>query len=354
GDSHSPPGLARRAAEPHRSSGRAALAPDRVRARAGRVLRVHVLAERGRPPDRQRPVAGHAAAQQRQDLAGSARADVAVGALQRAQVPGGRRSGRTAAGGQRAPGERDAVGVRAGGLFAGCARVGGRAAGIAGGGAGDPDEPRAKSGDAGRCRALHDDVHGRLLGRTAARVTDHPVPGLRVHPAGVRSGRAKGRVAADDDGPVPLRLGRGVRVLRRAAQSRRLPAELQRRRLRHPRPGTRLLQVRDHVRGFDWAPVPDPGRGHRDHAHGHRDAEAAPRAVALRPPRPGGARRRRDADPRPRHHAPRAGTALPAFRGQYPGRYVAEQGQPARFPLGRGLRGRLGRLGRPSCFGRRL
>ncbi len=56
---------------------------------------------------------------------------------------------------------------------------------------------------------------------------------------------AQGRAAADADGAVPVRRRACLRLLRRAAARRRLPAELQRRRLRHPDPGAGLLPLLD-------------------------------------------------------------------------------------------------------------
>ena len=81
----------------------------------------------------------------------------------------------------------------------------------------------------------------------AALAAAAPLPGLRVRPAGVLAPRAPGRAPADGDGPVPVHRRRRVRLLHGAAAGDRLPAELQRRQLRHPRAGARLLQVLDHA-----------------------------------------------------------------------------------------------------------
>ena len=67
---------------------------------------------------------------------------------------------------------------------------------------------------------------------------DHPLPALRVRAAGVQP-RASGQVAlaADVDGPGPVR-GRGrLRLLRRPARGDEVPAELQRGPVQRPRPG---------------------------------------------------------------------------------------------------------------------
>ena len=60
--------------------------------------------------------------------------------------------------------------------------------------------------------------------------------------------------------PVLFIAGVRLRLLRRPAAGRRLPAELQRRLVRHPHPGLGLLQVLGRPDRADRAAVPDPGR----------------------------------------------------------------------------------------------
>ncbi len=136
------------------------------------------------------------------------------------------------------------------------------------------------AGHARRRRAVHGDLQGRRLGGAAARVPAAALPGIRVHPAGVLPARARGRAAAAARGAVPVRRGRGVRVLHGAPAGDQLPAELQRRLLRHPAAGEGLLLVRDHGADRDGGAVPDPRRDPGGDAHG-RDH---PAAAARRPP----------------------------------------------------------------------
>ena len=126
----------------------------------------------------------------------------------------------------------------------------------------------AAPGHAGRRRAADRDAHrGRLRG-AADHAAAAALPALRVRPAGVLAARARGRGAADGVHPVPVLLGRRLRVLRRAAGGGQLPAELQRRQLRRAPASTRLLQVLDHGPGGHGGAVPDADRDPRDHADG--------------------------------------------------------------------------------------
>ena len=109
------------------------------------------------------------------------------------------------------------------------------------------------AGHARRRRAVHGDLQGRRLRGAAARVAAAALPGLRVRPAGVLAARARGRAAAAARGAVPVLRGRGLRVLPGAAAGDQLPAELQRRLLRHPAAGAGLLLVRDHGPDRDGA-----------------------------------------------------------------------------------------------------
>ena len=122
------------------------------------------------------------------------------------------------------------------------------------------------AGHVGRRRAVHGHVPRGRLRRAAAVAAAAALPGVRVRPAGVLAAGARRRDAADADGAVPVRRRRRVRLLLRAAERDQLPAELQRRQLRHPAPGAGLLQVRDHGPDADGGPVPGPGRHPRDHA----------------------------------------------------------------------------------------
>ena len=86
---------------------------------------------------------------------------------------------------------------------------------------------------------------------------------------------------------VPFLFVAGVRlrVLPGPAERDRLPAELQRRQLRHPAAGAGLLPVLDHGPDRDGDRVPDPDRDPGDHARGDRDAAAAAQEPPLRDPR---------------------------------------------------------------------
>ena len=105
---------------------------------------------------------------------------------------------------------------------------------------------RKRPGDARRRRAVHRHRARRGVRGAAALAAAPALPALRVRAAGLLPARARGRAAADGDGAVPVHRGRRVRVLRWSCRAAvELPAELQRRQLRHPHPGARLLPVRD-------------------------------------------------------------------------------------------------------------
>ena len=70
----------------------------------------------------------------------------------------------------------------------------------------------------------------------------HPLPALRLRPAGVQPDRAQGGHAAAPDGPGALHLRRAVLLLRRPRAGHRVPARLQRRRVHDRGAGARLLR----------------------------------------------------------------------------------------------------------------
>ena len=146
-------------------------------------------------------------------------------------------------------------------------------------GRGDAGAVGQAAGHARGGRAVHGDVQGRRLRGAAARDAAAALPGVRLRAAGVLPARARGGGAADPRRAVPVRRRRGVRVLPGAAAGDQLPAELQRRLLRHPAAGAGLLLVRDHGADRDGGAVPDPRRDPRRHAaRGHHPAAAAPGA----------------------------------------------------------------------------
>ena len=166
--------------------------------------------------------------------------------------------------------------------------------------------------------------------------------GVRVRPAGVLTARAADRAAADGDGAVPVHRRRRVRLLHDPAERDQLPAELQRRQLRHPAAGAGLLQVLDHGPDGHGAVVPGADRDPRDHARRDRHAPAAAQEPPLRHPRHRGGG---DAAARsgPHHDAHADGPALGLVRGLYP---LSSTRRPSRGTCTRTRGGRAGRLRR--------
>ena len=99
-----------------------------------------------------------------------------------------------------------------------------------------------------------------------------------------------------------------------------LPADLQRRQLRHPHPRHGLLQVRDRPHRADRAALPDPGRRAGRHAPGHHQRAPARQEPRLRDPGDRGRRRGGHADARSGDDAHRDGAAARALRAQRPAR----------------------------------
>ena len=96
--------------------------------------------------------------------------------------------------------------------------------------------PRAPAGDPGRRRAVHGTLHGRRpTRRCSSRCRSCSTRRTRSSYRPSRHGaRSRSR---DDHGAVPVHRGRRVRLLHGLAARDQLPAELQRRQLRHPHPG---------------------------------------------------------------------------------------------------------------------
>ncbi|CAA9529135.1 MAG: Twin-arginine translocation protein TatC, partial [uncultured Solirubrobacteraceae bacterium] len=309
-------------AQPRRAPRRAAHAADRVRRGPDGRLRDLRVAERADPRHRQRPAREHGL-QEGGQVARPVRADggppgAAEGdrAPARARVPRSRPPGR-------GPGRRPRVDP----------------------GRRQPARPRRRrprpageeTRDPGRGGALHPDDQAGRLRRAAARHAAAPLPDVRVRPARLLPAREAGGAAADGRRAVPLRGRRALRVLRGPAERRRLPAELQRRRVRHPVAGARLLQVRDHGADRDGPRVPGADRDPRGHPGGDRQRRAAAAHPPLRDHRD---RRPRDAAPRPGpgDHDHDDGPAVSALRGKYPHR--SDAGPPRRTSGGpRGGRG---------------
>ena len=115
-------------------------------------------------------------------------------------------------------------------------------------------------------------------------------------------------------------------VLERAVA---VPAELQRRLVRHPPAGQGLLQVRGLLPGRDRSAVPDPRRRAGGHAAGHLHAEAARQEPRLRDPRHRGPRGRRDADARSGDDDAGDGAADRPVRAEHPARALDRPDQAA-------------------------
>ncbi|CAA9498145.1 MAG: Twin-arginine translocation protein TatC, partial [uncultured Solirubrobacteraceae bacterium] len=322
---HAPaPDRTRRAPQPRRPSRRAAQAAYLQPGRLHAVLRPLHLAERRHPRRDGASVRPGAPAHQRRrrrsargdrELADPAEAGVA--AAGRHHAPPGAR------------GDRSRATAAAGAGRHHHARDGRR----------DSERRRAPAGDPRRRRAVRCHHQGLGVRRAAAVAAVAAVAALRLRAAGLLAARAPGRAAADAGGAVPLRGRRGVRLLHRPAASHRLPAELQRRPVRHPPAGARLLPLLDRRADRHGSALPDPRRHPRGDADGHRQR----RAAAQEPPlRGAGDRRAGDAPARYRsdHDGRLDGAAGSALRGLYPLRRAA---RPA---LGAGARARGGRGGR--------
>ena len=174
--------------------------------------------------------------------------------------------------------------------------------------------------DAGGDRAVRDDLHGGRLRRPAAGAALPALPGLRLRPAGFQPPREEGRAAADADGAGAVPGRRGLRLLRGATARDPLPADLQRRQLRHPHPRHGLLQVRDRPHRAHRAALPDPGRRPGGHASGHHQRAPARQEPRLRDPGHRGGRRGGHADAGSGDDAHRDGAAARALRAQRPAR----------------------------------
>ena len=122
--------------------------------------------------------------------------------------------------------------------------------------------------------------------------------------------RTPRRAPADGDGARPVRRRRALRLLRRAPARRRLPPELQRRRVRHPHPGARLLPLRRRLPRPHGPRLPGARRRPRAHPHRRRQRAHPLEEPGLRHPRDRRPRRRRHAHARPRDDARHDGAAL--------------------------------------------
>ncbi len=194
----------------------------------------------------------------------------------------------------------------------------------------NPRHPRRRGGGAaqhhtparhaGGDRAVRDDLHGGRLRRPAAGAALPALPGLRLRPAGLQPPREEGRAAADAHGAGALPLRRGLRLLRRLTARDPLPADLQRRQLRHPHPRHGLLQVRDRPHRAHRAALPDPGRRAGRHAAGDHQRAPARQEPRLRDPGHRGGRRGGHADAGSGDDAHRDGAAAGPLRAQRPAR----------------------------------
>ena len=91
-----------------------------------------------------------------------------------------------------------------------------------------------------RHRAVHDDPDRLHLRGADPLDADLDLPALRLRPARLQQRRAAGRAAAPDRRADPLPGRDRLRLLRRHAGRRQLPAQLQRRPVQHPAPRPRL------------------------------------------------------------------------------------------------------------------
>ena len=277
-------GRARGPAEPHRAPRRAALAAHRLRPRVGRRASASASGRTTAILDIDQQAAradARSSSTRRARATRSSRPPASSRRSRRARTSSSPRSGRSARAG-RATTPRAQRAGRA-------ARAARRAAAAA---APPRRRPPKRPVTLGVAEPFTTTLARGGLRGAAARAAAPALPGLRVHPAGVRAGER--RVAMPLMLMVPFLFIAGVvvRLLRRAAAGDRVPAELQRRRLRHPHPGEGVLPVRDHVPGGRSGCCSRSRSRARDHAAGHRHPAPAAQEPGLRAPRPRG---RRDA-----------------------------------------------------------